>query len=37
MHFPKVWEHPWVPLPQENAIVLEPPLRRNESSFVGPG
>jgi hypothetical protein len=26
VHSPKVWEHPSVPLPQENALILELPL-----------
>jgi len=29
VHFPEVWEHPWVPLPWENALVWEPSLQLN--------
>ncbi len=32
MRSPEVQEHPWVPLPQENALVWEPPIQHEPRS-----
>ncbi len=33
MHSPEVWEQPWVPLPEENALLREPPLQLQALTF----